>query len=89
MLVKGVSRRVVVIKSPDRSVFEEAIFIVKEDALHKGVTREEIIREAQEVANEYLTSNQRKSRLSKLPGYVYAFIGAVGFAAVYFLVQLL
>ena len=30
-VVKGVAKRVIVVKSPDPKVFEEAIFIVRED----------------------------------------------------------
>ncbi len=89
-LVKGVSRRVIVIKSPDKNIFEEAIFIVKEDALNKGVTREELIREAQQVANEYLSSNRKKSKKTKkLPGMIYALMGAGVFGIVYLLMQLI
>ena len=35
-VVKGTSKRIVVVKSPDPKVFEEAIFIVKEDFLGRG-----------------------------------------------------
>ena len=41
-MVKGMARRVVVVKSPDKRVFEEAIFILRDDALRdSGVTAEE------------------------------------------------
>ena len=30
-VVKGTARRVIVVRSPDPNVFEEAIFLVKED----------------------------------------------------------
>lgn len=89
LLVKGVSRRVIVIKSPDKHVFEEAIFIVKEEALRKGVTRDELVREAQEVANEYLSSNRNKKRRRKIPGVVYALLGAIAFGIVYCIMQLI
>ena len=35
-MVKGISRRVIVVKSPDPRLFEEAIFIVKEEAFQRG-----------------------------------------------------
>ncbi len=88
-MVKGVSRRVVVIKSPDKSVFEEAIFIVKEDALDRGITRDEIVREAQKVANEYVASNRKKSRLLSLPKFVYVAAGVMVLALIGLLVYLL
>ena len=37
-LVKGVSRRVVVVKSPDPKLFEQAIFIVREEEKPLGVS---------------------------------------------------
>ncbi|MBE6948544.1 MAG: hypothetical protein E7456_01735 [Ruminococcaceae bacterium] len=88
-MVKGVSRRVIVIKSPDKNIFEEAIFIVREDALRRGVTREELVREAQQVANEYLSSNRKKKTGRKIPGLVYALMGAGAFMIIYCVIQLL
>ncbi len=81
-MVKGVSRRVIVIKSPDKSVFEEAIFIVRDDALNRGITGDEIVREAQKVANEYAASKGKRKRLRRLPGFVYLGAGALILAAV-------
>lgn len=34
-LVKGISRRVIVVDSPDPKLFEQAIFIIRNDALTK------------------------------------------------------
>lgn len=46
-MVKGVARRVIVVKSPDPRLFEQAIFIVKEDAFTKGgVSAEQVLQEA-------------------------------------------
>ena len=42
-MVKGVSKRVIVIKSPDRRIFDEAIFIVREDITSK-VTGDDILK---------------------------------------------
>lgn len=55
-VVKGTSKRVVVVKSPDSRVFEQAIFIVREDFLkgRGGGTQPDIIREAQQVADRYI-----------------------------------
>ena len=38
-MVKGISRRVVVVDSPDQRFFEQAIFIVRNDAAGEDVTR--------------------------------------------------
>ena len=41
-MVKGISRRVVVVDSPDQRFFEQAIFIVRNDAAGEGVTAREL-----------------------------------------------
>ena len=57
-MVKGVTRRVVVVKSPDRRLFEEAIFILSEEALRSGgITAEDIVSEACAVASTYVRKN--------------------------------
>ena len=46
-MVKGITRQVILVKSPDPKLFEEAIFIVKEEALaREGVSADQVIREA-------------------------------------------
>ena len=41
-MVRGTSRRVIVVESPDTNLFEQAIFIVRNDALSKdGVTAQQ------------------------------------------------
>ncbi len=76
-VVKGVTRRVIVIKSPNLHLFDEAIFIVKEDALRAGgATGDEIIRQAQEVADNYVRQHLRKGWLSKIPAPAFAAFGA-------------
>ena len=32
-MVKGISRQVIVVRSPDQKLFEQAIFILREEAL--------------------------------------------------------
>ena len=45
-MVKGVSRQVIVVQSPEPKLFEQAIFILKDDALGGGVTDEQLLKEA-------------------------------------------
>lgn len=47
-MVKGITRQVILVKSPDPKLFEEAIFIVKEEALaREGVSADpQVIRQA-------------------------------------------
>ena len=52
-MVKGISRRVVVVDSPDQRFFEQAIFIVRNDAAGEGVTARELVEEARRVARNY------------------------------------
>lgn len=50
-MVKGISRRVVVVDSPDPKLFEQAIFIVRNDAFsQEGVTSQQILGEACRIA---------------------------------------
>lgn len=76
-MVKGTTRRVIVIKSPDKHIFDEAIFLVNDAAFREGgVTSEDIIRQAQEVAENYVRCHIRKKRLPDLPAPVFAALGA-------------
>jgi len=45
-MVKGVSRQVIVVHSPEPKLFEQAIFILKDD-VGEGVTDELLLKEAQ------------------------------------------
>ena len=50
-MVKGTSRRGIVVDSPDTELFEQAIFIVRNDVLSKrGVTAQMLVDEACRVA---------------------------------------
>ena len=42
-MVKGISRQVIVVQGPDRELFEQAIFILREDA--PDVTDEALLKE--------------------------------------------
>lgn len=47
-MVKGISRQVIVVHAPDPKLFEQAIFILKDDAVGEGITDEALLREAQD-----------------------------------------
>ena len=50
-MVKGTSRRVIVVDSPDPKLFEQAIFIVKNDVFsQEGVTSQQVLGEACRIA---------------------------------------
>lgn len=44
-MVKGISRQVILVRSPDRKLFEQAIFILRDDA--GEVTEEMLLKEAE------------------------------------------
>lgn len=47
-MVKGISRQVIVVHSPDPKLFDQAIFILKEDAAENDVTDEALLKEAEQ-----------------------------------------
>ena len=51
VVVKGVSRRVIVVDSPDPNIFEQAIFILRSDG--GGVSQQQVVEQAQRVAKSY------------------------------------
>ena len=65
-MVKGISRRVVVVDSPDQRFFEQAIFIVRNDAAGEGVTSRELVEEARRVARNYARGDH--GRLGRIWG---------------------
>lgn len=79
-MVKGVSRKVVVVESPDPKIFEQAIFIVREEDKALGVSPEQIVCEAAEVARRYMKGTKRGR--SQLSPWLYALFGAAVTAAV-------
>ena len=63
-MVRGTSRRVIVVESPDTNLFEQAIFIVRNDALSKdGVTAQQLVDEACRVARSYTRSHSTRRPL--------------------------
>ena len=78
-MVKGISRCVVVVKSPDPEIFDEAIFIVRDEYLNRGGTSPEaVLREAQQAAERYLRENtpSRRRFFSRMPPSACAAAGA-------------
>ena len=54
-MVKGITRQVILVKSPDPRLFEEAIFIVKEEALaREGVSADKVLREARQIGRAHV-----------------------------------
>lgn len=57
-MVKGINRQVIVVKSPDPKLFDQAIFLLREDAFSSSAaTPEQVIRQARQAADGYLRKN--------------------------------
>lgn len=81
-MVKGISKQVIVVQSPDPQLFEQAIFILNEDALSReGVTEERLLKEAKSLIG---TSNS-KHRDFALSATVWAAAGAFATGLVWLL----
>ena len=72
-MVKGISRQVIVVHAPEPRLFEQAIFILKDEAVGQGVTEEALLKEAQQV----IRGPQKKRKL-----YLYGPVWACGGALV-------
>lgn len=70
-MVKGISRQVIVVQSPDPKLFEQAIFILKDEAIQAGVTQELLMKEAQQAVRDSRAGNP-------IPFYRYGAVWACG-----------
>lgn len=90
-VVKGTTRRVVVVKSPDPKLFEQAIFILREDIFSDGgVSADRLMEEAREIAAGYTGKGRGLHRhFSRLPTLAVAALGAALTGLVWLAVYLL
>lgn len=86
-MVKGISRQVIVVHAPEPKLFEQAIFILKEDAAQSGVTDEALLKEAEQA----IRTGDRLPRKRKLfcYGAFWATMGAAATGVVWLLTVLL
>ena len=83
-MVKGTSRRVIVVESPDPEYFEQAIFIVRNDVFErKGVTAQQVLGEACRIARGY-AATAAKPLWKKIPWWALA-LCAAGVVALFLL----
>lgn len=59
-MVKGISRQVIVVHSPDPQLFEQAIFILKDNASREGISDEALLKEAKALIRFQNGSRQGK-----------------------------
>ena len=57
-MIKGVSRRVIVVRAPDTTLFEQAIFLLREDA--PEVSDAQVLRQACRAADDYVRARAEK-----------------------------
>ena len=75
-MVKGVSKRVIVVRSPDIRFFDQAVFFVKDDAMgQSGVSAQRVLEEACRVADGYVRANSKKI-IHRIPAPAYFAMGA-------------
>ena len=74
-MVKGISRQVIVVHSPEPKLFDQAIFILKDSAIgNEGVTDEMLLKEANRLIRE---SSDNKKRKIRMYGPIWAIGGAL------------
>ena len=82
-MVKGVTRRVILVDSPDRKRFEKAIFILRDG---NGESAEDLLLQAREIAAETMGGG-RKPR--QRPPWLWLLTGAALTGALWFLMSLI
>ena len=82
-MVKGVSRQVIVVQSPDPKLFDQAIFILKDEAVGQGVTDEMLLKEAQKALRMPGLDSRRRRLYGNGP--LWACCGAIFTAFVWLL----
>lgn len=89
-MVKGNTRQVIVVKSPDTKLFEQAIFLLREDALERsGVGERELLEEARRVADGFVSRQAPPKRKKQLLPLCWAAAGAAPFCLAWVLTLLL
>ena len=87
-VIKGTASRVIVVRSPDPGIFGEAFFILRDDYFsNRGISQEELLRQAQRSAEGYVSSHLPQSPPRPSMGRLLLLLAAVA-AAVIILLKL-
>jgi hypothetical protein len=86
-MVKGISRQVIVVQSPEPKLFDQAIFILNENAVGDGITEDILLKEARQAIRGY--DKQSRKRHFYLYGAVWATGGALLMGLAWFLTVVL
>lgn len=84
-MVKGVSRQVILVQGAEEKLFEQAIFILKDNVLREGVTEEDLMREAKAA----IRGREPADKKPYLYGGVWAAGGALATGLVWLLTAVL
>ena len=89
-MVKGISRRVIVVDSPDPRIFEQAIFILRNDMASGsgGVSSQQLVDQAVRIAKNYARCQGLPRRRVRVPGWLWAAIGAAAIGLTWLLCTL-
>ena len=79
-MVKGITKQVIVVHTPEPELFEQAIFILNEDAVQQGVTDEMLLQEARKAVR------QGRGAPFRFSGVFWA-LGGAGFTALLWLLS--
>ena len=85
-MVKGISRRVIVVDSPDPQIFEQAIFILR--TYGGGVSSQQLVDQAIRIAKNYARCQGLPRRRVRVPGWLWAAIGAAAIGLTWLLCTL-
>ena len=86
-MVKGVSRRVIVVESPDPRIFEQAIFVLSSDGA--GVNQQQLVDQAVRVAKSYARTHGIPQRSFHMTPPLWMAAGSAVIGAVWAAVALL
>ena len=72
-MVKGTTRQVLVVRPQESDLFEQAIFLLREEALEQhGVTEQALLEEARRLATAPPSARPHR----RIPAFLYAAMGA-------------
>ena len=86
-MVKGISKQVIVVHSQDRKLFDQAIFILSDEAIkNEGVTDDMLLREANKLIRHPHSRGKENILLSRV---LFAALGALLTGAVWVITVIL
>ena len=86
-MVKGTSRQVIVVQGAEPKLFEQAIFILRDDAVGKGITDDALLKEARDAIRGFDKASGK--RHAWMQGAVWASGGALATGLIWLLTVLI